>query len=171
MTDVPVPADPADLSNLRDIVLPPPVSFWPPAPGWWIVGAALLAASLFLLAKQVARYRRNAYRRAALKELDRIGPVADAATAQRVSTILKRTALAAFPRTEVAHLSGPAWLAFLDRSGGSDAFTSGPARMLPDLAFGAAPKVDGDAISTEARRWVRRHRPPEGGPRGGNGSC
>jgi hypothetical protein len=59
-------ADPADLSNLREIVLPPPVSFWPPAPGWWIVGAALAGAALILLGKTFIRYRRDAYRRQAL---------------------------------------------------------------------------------------------------------
>ena len=34
------------LVNLKDIQLPPPVSFWPPAPGWWIL-AVLLISSLF----------------------------------------------------------------------------------------------------------------------------
>ena len=34
------------LVNLKDIHLPPPVSFWPPAPGWWIL-AVLLISSLF----------------------------------------------------------------------------------------------------------------------------
>ena len=34
------------LVNLKDIHLPPPVSFWPPAPGWWIL-AVLLITSLF----------------------------------------------------------------------------------------------------------------------------
>ena len=35
------------LVNLKDIHLPPPVSFWPPAPGWWIL-AVLLISSLFI---------------------------------------------------------------------------------------------------------------------------
>ena len=34
------------LVNLKDIHLPSPVSFWPPAPGWWIL-AVLLISSLF----------------------------------------------------------------------------------------------------------------------------
>ena len=41
-------ADPADLSNLRDLVLPPQVPLWPPAPGWWIVAAASIAAAAIL---------------------------------------------------------------------------------------------------------------------------
>jgi hypothetical protein len=151
-------ADPADLANLRDIVLPVPVSFWPPAPGWWIVGATLLAALLILLAKALARYRQNAYRREALRELDAIGPARTPVAAQRISAVLKRAALAAFPRSEIARLSGASWLGFLDRTGRTDAFSKGPAHMLPAFALGAVPTADGEAILQEAQRWVRRHR-------------
>jgi hypothetical protein len=151
-------ADPADLANLRDIVLPPAVSYWPPAPGWWIVGATLVAVALLLLAKGLARYRRNAYRRQALHELDAIGPASNAVAAQRISAVLKRAALVAFPRTNVARLSGASWLGFLDRTGQTDAFGKGPAHMLPALALGAVPTADGEAILQEAKRWVLRHR-------------
>jgi len=30
------------LVNLKDIHLPPPVSFWPPAPGWWILALLMI---------------------------------------------------------------------------------------------------------------------------------
>src|SRR5690348_12337591 len=103
-------SDPSDLSNLRDIVLPPEVALWPPAPGWWIVAAGSVAATAILIAMAVTRHRRNAYRRAALGELD-------AADARDISAVLKRAALAAWPRGEVASLTGTAWLAFLDRTG------------------------------------------------------
>jgi len=151
--------DPADLSNLRDIMLPASISYWPPAPGWWIVAATLLAALLILLAKAFALHRRNAYRRQALRELDEIGPAENVVAAQRISAVLKRAALSAFPRRDVAHLSGVSWLAFLDRTGRTDAFSKGPAHMLPALALGAAPAADGEAILQAARRWVRHHHP------------
>ena len=89
-------ADPADLANLHDIVLPPVVPYWPPAPGWWIVGFTLLTMALLVVARRVMRYRNNAYRRTALRELDAIGPIRDSVAAQRVSAVLKRVALVTF---------------------------------------------------------------------------
>nr|WP_247897274.1 DUF4381 domain-containing protein [Azospirillum argentinense] len=153
--------DPADLSRLADIVVPPPVAWWPPAPGWWIVAAALLAILTILGTALVARRRRNAYRRASLAELAAIGTVADPASAAAVSAILKRTALTAYPRTEVASLTGAGWLAFLDRTSGSQDFTKGPGTGLTRAAFGAPPSDgdgDGNAVAAAARRWVKRHR-------------
>ena len=38
----------AELQSLRDIQEMTPPSWWPPAPGWWLVGL-ILAALLFLV--------------------------------------------------------------------------------------------------------------------------
>jgi hypothetical protein len=142
-------SDPSDLSNLRDIAVPPPVSFWPPAPGWWVVGAACLVAGGLAVAAVVRHRRRNAYRREALRELA-------SAEASDISAILKRAALAAFPREQVASLSGPAWLAFLDRTGG----TRFAGTALASRAYGGT--GDRDAVMTvkaEAQRWITSHSP------------
>jgi hypothetical protein len=152
-------SDPADLSNLRDIVVPPDIPLWPPAPGWWIVGAAIVASAAVLAVMAAVRYRRNAYRRAALGALADVEHVPAGEAAQRVTAVLKRAALVAYPRVEVAELSGQAWLGFLDRTGHTDAFTTGPARELPSLAYGGQRGASAlPAIASAARAWVRRHR-------------
>ena len=145
-------ADPADLTNLRDLALPPEVAMWPPAPGWWILAAAVLATAAILAVAAVTYHRRNAYRREALGALDSVDPGA-------ISSVLKRTALAAWPREQVAALSGTAWLAFLDRTGRTTAFSAGAGRHIETLAFGGV--VDdgiADAARAAARNWVRGHR-------------
>jgi hypothetical protein len=138
-------SDPADLSNLRDIVVPPDVSFWPPAPGWWAIGAAVAVAAGFAIAAALRHWRRNAYRREALRALD-------TAEARDISAVLKRAALAAFPREQVASLNGMAWLAFLDRTGGT-AFAN---TALLALTYGG--NGDRDAVVAQARRWIEHHR-------------
>lgn len=149
--------DQADLSHLADIVTPAPISWWPPAPGWWIVGAALLAILAILARHVYLRYRRNAYRRAAIAELSTITSVANGASLAAVSSILKRTALAVYPRGEVASLTGAAWLTFLDQSAGTDDFAKGPGAGLEQGALGMRVE-DGEAIRAAARRWIARHR-------------
>ena len=46
------------LAQLADIHLPEPVSFWPPAIGWWIL-AALALVLLIILFRKFASYRRQ----------------------------------------------------------------------------------------------------------------
>ena len=160
-------SDPADLSNLKDLALPPPVGWWPWAPGWWILAAALLVAIILLAVGWYRRYRANAYRRAADRALVDLAKVAKtnidrSLLATQISELLKRTALAAFPRTQVASLSGQEWLAFLDRTGRGTRFTSAPATALPQLCLNAAGDSDTiDAAISNARRWIRTHHAPE----------
>jgi hypothetical protein len=156
--------DPASLDNLRDIVLPPAVPWLPPAVGWRLVAAAFVAAVLVFLFRALERWRRNAYRRQALRALDAVearlrAGEASATAAAEISMLLKRAALAAFPRDTVADLTCDRWADFLDRTGQTKDFSGGCAKDLWPLACAASlPSSDMSGIIDAARRWLRRRR-------------
>jgi hypothetical protein len=147
--------DPGSLDRLHDIVVPPAVPWWPPAPAWYAViaiGCVLIAVLVWQL---VAWWNRNRYRRAALRELDRLGANAPLAA---VAELVKRVALAAFPRERVAALSGDAWLRFLDASIGATDFAQGAGRALggTEYAPGAHPATP--ELVAVVRHWISHHR-------------
>ena len=154
--------DPGSLDRLHDIAVPPPVSWWPPAPGWCVLGGiALVVLGSFALAGLV-RWRRDRYRREALTELDRItrDPLAPSSLSA-VAELVKRVALAAYPRDRVASLTGDAWLAFLDATGGTDAFTRGAGRVLKEAAYREdAPGDPAEILNLTGvvRHWITHHR-------------
>lgn len=59
----------SNLSNLRDIVEPAGISWWPPAPGAVLIGSLLLLWGVFAILILLRRWQSNAYRREALREL------------------------------------------------------------------------------------------------------
>ena len=142
------------IGQLDDFAEPPPVSLFPAT--WpWAALAALLMALLATGLRAFLRHRRaTAYRRAALAELRTLAPAIAAARPDaraRLQALLRRTALAAFPRPEVATLTGAAWAAFLDETGGR----FGP--LGPALAEAPYRPValDGPAALAAARHWIR----------------
>jgi flagellar biosynthesis/type III secretory pathway M-ring protein FliF/YscJ len=147
------------LARMHDLVVPEPVPWLPQTPGWWIVLGWLVAVVLLAAWQIVRRRRRNRYRRDALAELKAIeidsGTDTDKA-AQRIAGVLKRTALVAYPRRDVAGLYGTAWARFLTESAGNDRQVADAAEELAAAAYrpGADPKV----LNGPARRWIRRHR-------------
>lgn len=155
------------MSNLQEIGLPEPIPWTPAAPGWYLLGALLLAAALRIGLRLLRRHRDRAYRREALAALaglrpDPPGASVGPANLSELPRLLKRTALSAYPRSEVAGLSGDAWLSFLDRAYGGRGFTSGPGRLLPDLSYAAgAGSIEPErveALFTLAETWIRKHR-------------
>ncbi|HIB53861.1 MAG TPA: DUF4381 domain-containing protein [Nitrospirales bacterium] len=57
---------------LRDIHLPGPISWWPPAPGWWILLALLITGTMLIVLYAWYQRKRNRMRRVSLKEIDAI---------------------------------------------------------------------------------------------------
>ena len=132
------PLDPATLP-LRDIHLPMPVDWWPPAPGWWLV--ALVVASL--VAAGVVRWRRDRFRRFALARLRAIrAALAEGAPAtrcaQEVAELLRRYCMTttADP-AQVAGLVGAPWLAYLDSRWPRGGFAGAAGQLLLDLPYAA----------------------------------
>ena len=162
-------SDPASLDNLHDIVVLDPVSVWPLAPGWyWIAWLLLIFLTIFTWSL-VRKRRANRYRRVALVELDRL-EVAVRDPERRISaltelpTLVKRVALAAWPREIVASLSGPSLLEFLDATGRTQAFRLGPGTCLSALLYDtrAAAALGDEHIAPlfgAVREWVKRHDP------------
>jgi len=132
--------------QMHDIVIPDPVSWWPLAPGWWVVLFILAIGGLWLAATAYRRWKQQAHRRAALRELEHTPP-------NELSALLKRVCLAEFPRDRIASLSGQAWLEFLDQTGGTDLFTQGDGRGLLDLSYNPH-FTSSDGVKDAVRNWL-----------------
>ena len=147
--------------QLRDIHVPPAPDFWPPAPGWWLAGALLLALLIWAGVLLWRRYRIQRRRRIILRALTELsphyGPDQDAAFASEVSVLLRRLALKRFPRDEMAALTGEAWLRFLDQHGGDGRFRQGPGAVLAEAPYAPNRPVDREALGNLAERWILRN--------------
>lgn len=147
-------SDPASLDNLRDIVQLPPVSWWPLAPGWWVVLMVLAIISIVAAVRAWQRWSANAYRRAALHELQ------SATTVSAVEKILKRAALCAFSRKEVASLAGHAWCQWLGETSGSEVPPT-VAHSLTEDVFRYPNSVDTAETRAFAAEWIKHHQSPD----------
>jgi hypothetical protein len=150
------------IAGLVDFPLPREVSLWPQT--WEArIAIALLFAVVIAATWRLMRYRRaNRYRREALAELDQVGYQGSSARAElltRLTLLVRRTALAAFPREQVASLVGPAWLAFLDRSYGGQEFSQGVGRLLVSGPYQQIPPdaAELQSLSGLVRRWIKVH--------------
>ena len=126
-----------DLSQLplRDIHLPGPIGWWPPAFGWWLVAVLVLVG----LALYGAHYYRARHKRAALKAMTRVRTALEqgaepVACLQFLSTILRRFAMTSAARAagdaDVAGLIGERWLRYLDGRWNRTDFSAGLGKSL-----------------------------------------
>ena len=139
---VPRAASEDPLAQLRDLHLPQAVADWPPALGWWLLAGLVLFGLVWFMRALYRRYQSNAYRRFAQRELTAI--VAEHATTQdarralsALQFLMKRVAMTAFNRAEVAALTGVAWTQFLDATSTTSQFSLGPGELLIDGPYEA----------------------------------
>jgi hypothetical protein len=143
----------APLHKLHDFYQPPPPSWRPQTIGWYVIFAIAALLLLWLVVHIVRRWIADRYRREAIRELALARP-------EHLSELLKRTALFAWPREEVAALSGEDWLKFLGDSAQSAPFASAPANRIEDLALNPVPlsREDEATLRNAAQTWIQRHR-------------
>ncbi|PIE60326.1 MAG: hypothetical protein CSA31_02470 [Desulfobulbus propionicus] len=144
---------------LQPYHLPEPVSWWPPAPGWIILAIALLIViGIFVLLS--FRWRAQAWRRAAGRELDTLqasyhqGRCSGHVLAARLSILLRRICLTRFSAEAIAGCTGECWQQWLEKlCNGKVSFSSGKGRELLHAAYDKQGLTDETHIQL-CRKWL-----------------
>ncbi len=146
------------LDRMHSLEMPDAVSWIPQTFGWWVLVAWAIVLAALGIWRFVAYRRRNRYRREALVLLAAIESHAGGRpqAAGQIAALLKRTALVAYPRHQVASLYGAGWAEFLCQSSNHDALIVAAADTLAMAAYRT--DVDGAALYNPARRWIQVHR-------------
>ncbi len=153
------------IHGIDEIILPDVISWWPSAPGWQVLSVIVLLWLLTLAVRRVKHGWRNRYRRQALRQLDQVQKKAGSKLLPVVALLpyyLKVTALQAYPRHDVASLTGNEWLSFLDAHYSGPSFSKGPGEYLLSIAY--LPQAQWQLNDTECqtliemtRRWISTH--------------
>jgi hypothetical protein len=161
------PAAKAALDKLADIAVLSPPAWTPQTWGWALVAVLLLALAIWLVVRAVKRRHANRYRVEALQDLSLLeSQLQDdetrAGTLAALPALLKRVALAAWPRRDVASLSGPTWVAFVREHAGRAGFPDEAARLLADGEYRPASLAtlsvaDAGRIVDQVRHWIEEH--------------
>jgi len=162
-----------DLLHLAEVVVPPPPSWRPQTIGWPVAGAIVLALLSVAAWRWWRRYRANRYRREALAELEQLragmaaSPQARARALAAMAELLKRTALAAWPRAQVASMAGAEWAKFLQANAGkAGAAVPVLSTLVNDAQYRDAavlaqwPDSQVAATAAACQQWIAGHHVP-----------
>ena len=152
------------IHGIDEIILPPAIDWLPLAVGWKVLGLIILLLLLWQGTRLTKLWWRNAYRREALRQLDR---KAEDENLQAVVALLphylKVTALYAFARQDVASLAGKDWLEFLDSHYDGPSFSNGLGQKLLSISYLPPTQWSLDEAQSKelikmSRQWIASHR-------------
>lgn len=159
--------DATSLDRLHDIIVAPPVPWWPPAPGWYWVLGLMVVMLLAALITGLMRWQHNRYRREALAELARHEMALQNAELRSpallsLAELLKRTAMTAFQREDVATLTGLKWFEFLDDTARGSRFRDALGALLENALYDprTADSLDPrklHSVVEAIRHWIKFH--------------
>jgi len=104
------------LASLVETAPPPNVSLFPQTIGWQVLLVIFIIVGIYYIYKKIDEWKKNRYRRNALKQLSALESQANLKAIQQLNRILKETASIAFGEKKVARLYGDEWLVFLDKT-------------------------------------------------------
>jgi hypothetical protein len=153
------------IHGIDEIMLPGTTSWWPTAPGWQVLGAIAALLLIFKVSRLAIDWWHNRYRREVLRQLSSVQQEAGNRLQDVVAVLpyyMKVTALQAYPRQDVASLSGDDWLMFLDSHYSGPSFSGGLGKKLLSVAYLPTEQWQLDdhesfALIEMSRRWIARH--------------
>ncbi len=167
----PIAGNPAPnpLDQLRDIHLPEPISWWPPAPGWWFLAVCGVVLLGWLATLFYRRYRANHYRRQALAKLHQLQSQLQSQdeshqALQALFILLRQAANSAYPSRQPGSLGIQQFVQFMQGSCKKPLFEGSDL----DLELLLYAKAGGDSAADQecleplfkdASRWIAHHLP------------
>ncbi|MDJ0833253.1 MAG: DUF4381 domain-containing protein [Gammaproteobacteria bacterium] len=146
---------------LRDIHLPDAITWWPPAPGWWL----LLVLTLLLLGLVYLSYKR--LRQPLLNKSAREGLTAITGRyrqhadkqllLQDLSSLLRRIGISYLGRHQAAGLTGDSWYRQLNQLAADHGFSPAQIALLSRAPYQASPELsdqDIEALIQQSRHWL-----------------
>ena len=152
----------ASLDNFHDIIVPDAIGYFPPAPGWYVLGLLALALLFHFAIQTYAKYKKNLYRREALKELESFSEQSQEETVLLLS-LAKRVAIVAYGRERIAKLSADSWWDFMEEHSKvkvSKELRKNIAKILYDKGY-ESKQSDALAIKTFVTLWIKTHKGSE----------
>ena len=140
------------LHQLKDVQLPQPISWWPLAPGWYLVFAFVilcLVGLALLYRRKLARQRR---RQRIIEQFDKLQAQGNVAKAM---AYIKQVAINVYPARELETLQGQAWVDFLQSTARSVTLSSHIQQQLGHVAYQATPE-NPEAIFVALKSWLEQ---------------
>lgn len=146
------------IDQLLDIHNVAEPSFWPPAPGWWVLGVLLLGLLLLVLVRLIRKMRVRMRRRQLLGELEGLAKSFDpnaqpADYLAALNRFFRGIALRAFPDSGCGRLEGDAWVSFIRGRLDSASDLSG-LEVLETGPYQERPEFEPRKLQALARQWV-----------------
>ncbi len=148
--------------DLGPLYEPDAVRFSFETPGWYLVAGLFSLLAILLFFRWLKQYRKNGYRREALKTLAEIEHYSqnqkELIQLNDIWVLLKRVAMETFGRQQVAQLYGNDWLEFLESKGKNTPFTSCKQHIVNTLydTIEVDPK-ETKALIELSKHWIRTH--------------
>jgi len=136
------------------LIQPKPVAFSFGAPGWYVLGAFLLLLVAGVAWLVLRWWRKNGYRRQALREMKTYG--GGVIALYRTNMLLKRIAMTRYGRPVTAAKRGKEWISFLNKSRGRELFGKEDVAVLERLYSSSGEFSAG--FMEKAREWIQKHR-------------
>lgn len=152
--------------QLRGIHIPEPVSWWPPAPGWWILFILALLLTGLSIWFVVRHQRNNRYRKQALGELQTIhaqwvSEPDSSLYVQSANAVIKRAMLAGSNEVHKASLTGQKWIDELNQWATQNPISEQSALALLEAGYRVKPEIDVNELHQQLILWLRSHKKPK----------